>query len=272
MRSRVEPLRGATPAKRGMKELVTALASRRHAAFARAKRAVASPRCRSLLLDTLQWVEDGDWVRQSPHSGRQPSHSSPQIYSRRKKLRELDARQRHKLRIAVKKLRYAGDFFGGLFSGHKAKKRLSAYEDSLKELQDHLGALNDIQVHQKMVPELASGKQSTNCRERVFAAGVVSGKKKKIGVLVLGAALAFGTSTGAWAQGGGAGGGAGGAGGGAAGTGAGGNSAGSSVGERGAPNAPSRNLNPSNPNTVPQSNETPVSPGTPGTSSGNSTH
>jgi hypothetical protein len=51
--------------------------------------------------------------------------------------------------------------------------------------------------------------------------------KKKIGILVLGAALAFGMSTGAWAQGGGAGGGAGGAGGGAAGTGAGGNSAGS---------------------------------------------
>jgi len=49
------------------------------------------------------------------------------------------------------------------------------------------------------------------------------------------------------------------------------NSAGSSVGERGAPNAPSPNLNPSNPNTVPQSNETPVSPGTPGTSPGNST-
>ena len=59
--------------------------------------------------------------------------------------------------------------------------------------------------------------------------------KKKMGVLVLGAALAFGTSTGAWAQGGGAGGGAGGAGGVAAGTGAGGNSAGSSVGGRGAP-------------------------------------
>ena len=50
--------------------------------------------------------------------------------------------------------------------------------------------------------------------------------KKKIGGLVLGAALAFSMSTGAWAQGGGAGGGAGGAGGGAAGTGAGGNSAG----------------------------------------------
>ena len=53
--------------------------------------------------------------------------------------------------------------------------------------------------------------------------------KKKIGILVLGAALAFGMSTGAWAQGGGAGGGAGGARGGAAGTGAGRNSAGSLV-------------------------------------------
>jgi triphosphatase len=187
MRSRVEPLHGATPAKRGMKELATALASRRHAAFARAKRAVASPRYRSLLLDTLQWVEDGEWVRQSPRSGRQPIQQfAADIFERRtkkavkkaKKLRELDARQRHELRIAVKKLRYAGDFFGRLFSGHKAKKRLSSYEDSLKELQDHLGVLNDIQVHQKMVPELASGKQSTNRRERVFAAGVVSGREE----------------------------------------------------------------------------------------------
>ena len=65
-----------------------------------------------------------------------------------KKLRELDPRQRHKLRIAVKKLRYAGDFFGRLFRDRKAKKRLSAFQASLKILQDRLGALNDIQVHQ----------------------------------------------------------------------------------------------------------------------------
>jgi hypothetical protein len=77
--------------------------------------------------------------------------------------------------------------------------------------------------------------------------------KRKIGVLGLSAALVFGT-VGAWAQGGGAGGAA-------AGAGAGG-STGSSVGGRGVPNAPSPNLNPSSPNTVPQSNETPVSPGT----------
>ena len=95
-----------------------------------------------------------------------------------KKLRELDARQRHKLRIAVKKLRYAGEFFGCLFPGHKAKKRLSAFQGSLEDLQDHLGALNDIQVHQKLVPKLASGKPRTKGRRCVFAAGVVSGREQ----------------------------------------------------------------------------------------------
>jgi hypothetical protein len=88
--------------------------------------------------------------------------------------------------------------------------------------------------------------------------------KKKIGVFAVGTALVFGMATGAWAQSGGAGG----AGGGAAGTGAGGNSMGSSVGGgRVTPSAP--NLNSSSPNSVPQSNETPVSPGT---SPGNGTH
>jgi hypothetical protein len=90
--------------------------------------------------------------------------------------------------------------------------------------------------------------------------------KKKIGAFALGTALVFGIATGAWAQGGGAGG----AGGGAAGTGAGGNSMGSSVGGgRVTPSTP--NLNSLNPNSVPQANETPVSPGTQGTSPGNGT-
>ena len=78
--------------------------------------------------------------------------------------------------------------------------------------------------------------------------------KKQIGVLVLSGALAFGMACSAWAQGGGAGG----AGGGAAGT---GTTGATGVGGRGTTSAPSPNANPSNPNTVPQSNETPVSPG-----------
>jgi hypothetical protein len=89
--------------------------------------------------------------------------------------------------------------------------------------------------------------------------------KKKIGVFALGAALVFGVATGAWAQSSGAGG----AGGGAPGAGAVGNTMGGSVGGRVTPSAP--NLNASSPNSVPQSNETPVSPGTQGTGSGSGT-
>jgi triphosphatase len=43
-----------------------------------------------------------------------------------RKLHELDTQQRHKLRIAIKKLRYGSDFFGHLLVGHKTRKRLSS--------------------------------------------------------------------------------------------------------------------------------------------------
>jgi hypothetical protein len=81
--------------------------------------------------------------------------------------------------------------------------------------------------------------------------------KRKIGVLALAATLILSTAAYAFAQAGGAGGGTGGSpGGSAAGTGATGNSSG--VGGRGTTTAPSPNLNPSNPSSVPQSNEKPA--------------
>ena len=46
------------------------------------------------------------------------------ITKKAKRIRELDSQQRHRLRIAVKKLRYASDFFGHLFASRRAKKRL----------------------------------------------------------------------------------------------------------------------------------------------------
>jgi CHAD domain-containing protein len=183
----VEPLRRAAPVKRGMRELESALASRRATAFAEAKAAVESPRYRSLLLDTLQWLEVGDWAKRSRRYGDQPIEwSAADIFARRtkkatkkaKRLHELDARQCHKLRIAMKNLRYAGDFFGHLFAGRKAKKRLSSFQACAESLQDHLGALNDITVQQKLVSKLAAGKSHARALARVFAAGVVSGSEQ----------------------------------------------------------------------------------------------
>ena len=185
LKTKIEPLRCAAPL--GMNELVAALASHRHTAFVRAKAAIASSRYRFLLLDTLQWLENGDWGQRSHRKAQRLierfaadilARRTKKVMKKAKKLRELNARQRHKLRIAVKKLRYAVDFFGWLFPGHKAKKRLSTFQGSLKNLQGHLGALNDIQVHQKLVLMLASAKPRTEDRQRAYAAGVVSRREQ----------------------------------------------------------------------------------------------
>ena len=135
----------------------------------------------------MQWLEVGDWARRSHHFRNQPiERFAADILARRtknatkkaKRLRELDTRQRHKLRIAVKKLRYASDFFRRLFAGRKAKKRLSGFKACLTDLQDHLGALNDIAVHQKLGPKLVAGKSNTKVRARAFAARIVSDREQ----------------------------------------------------------------------------------------------
>jgi triphosphatase len=188
VRNEIEPLRKAGPAKRGMKELAVTFASKRDAAFGKAKDAVESPRYRSLLLEELRWLEDGDWVGRSHdhHGDQRIEHFATDILARRtkkamkkaKKLRALGARRRHKLRIAIKKLRYASDFFENLFPGHKRKKRFSVFKDRLKALQDRLGALNDIAVQQKMATRVAAGATGKKPSARAFAAGVVSGREQ----------------------------------------------------------------------------------------------
>ena len=59
-------------------------------------------------------------------------------------LRALDVKKRHKLRIRAKNLRYAVEFFAGVFPGEKNAARREAALTALKELQDQLGALNDL--------------------------------------------------------------------------------------------------------------------------------
>ena len=188
VRNEIEPLRGAAPARRGMKELAGGLTLRRDAAFGKARAAVESRRYRSLLLDTLQWLETGDWAKRARYYKHRPiERFAADIFARRtkkamkkaKRIRQLDSQQRHKLRIAVKKLRYAGDFFGHLFASRTAKKRLPVFKARLTDLQDRLGALNDIQVHQKLAPKLAAGKpRAKAARAQAFAVGVVSGREQ----------------------------------------------------------------------------------------------
>lgn len=71
-----------------------------------------------------------------------------------KKIRKLDPVELHRLRIRVKKLRYATEFVGSLWPGRRTKRYLSA----LKDLQQVLGALHDATVAEKLVAHLKTAR------------------------------------------------------------------------------------------------------------------
>jgi CHAD domain-containing protein len=62
-----------------------------------------------------------------------------------------NAERRHRLRIRMKRLRYACDFFAPSFPGAAARP----YLKRLGALQDILGDLNDIAVARRLLAELA---------------------------------------------------------------------------------------------------------------------
>jgi len=185
----IKPLRRTLPGKRGLEALQSDLDARRTDAFAHARHAVESARYRTLVLDTLGWIEGGEWTttgdelikarrrRNAADFAREElTRRLKKVSKKAGRLGKLDARRRHKLRIGIKKLRYAGDFFAALFTGRKAPRRLRRFGRELKRLQDGLGALNDIAVHEKLAGRYV-GRPGRR-RQRIFAIGVVSGREQ----------------------------------------------------------------------------------------------
>jgi CHAD domain-containing protein len=91
-------------------------------------------------------------------------------------LAQLDERSRHKLRIQTKKLRYATEFFSSLFASKRVVKRRHQFLPALERLQDALGDLNDIAVHEKRITAIGIRRPQAN-PSRVFAAGLLAGRE-----------------------------------------------------------------------------------------------
>jgi CHAD domain-containing protein len=64
-----------------------------------------------------------------------------------RRVHELDPPQIHRLRIRIKKLRYATDFFGGLWPNPRTAHYLAA----LKDLQEALGEFHDTIVADELI-------------------------------------------------------------------------------------------------------------------------
>jgi triphosphatase len=81
---------------------------------------------------------------------------------------ELTLKQRHEVRIRIKKLRYTIDVLGSLF----AKDEVAKFAQRLKPLQDDLGHANDVSVASELLADL---RVSENPAVIGRAAGVVLG-------------------------------------------------------------------------------------------------
>ena len=132
---------------------------KRSAARRRARLAAASPRLQALLLRALRWLNDGPWKARAHKAAGSLNVFASEALERlhRKALEQAqeidwtDAGQRHRLRIRMKRLRYACDFFAASFAGTAARP----YIKRLAALQDILGDLNDIAVARRLLAELA---------------------------------------------------------------------------------------------------------------------
>jgi triphosphatase len=187
LNTKVHRLASAQPPISGFSELTSELVYRRDLAADAAKSAISSPRYRLLIFNVLEWIEDGRWLKQlsirgdqrtQPHAVHLFNRRTKKAKQRLKNVRRLNDHDRHKLRIAIKKLRYTVYFFESLFVNSASAKALSHYKDHLQSLQDNLGALNDVAVHQKLLTKLGTDGDEARSRLVYFAAGAVVGSER----------------------------------------------------------------------------------------------
>jgi triphosphatase len=173
--------RGALDAD-GQAALLARLEAARGKAYAAARKALAGDRYRALLLETAAWLEAGPWLRApvSPHRDEAIEVFAGRVMDRRLKailkkgaaLAALSPPDRHKLRIAVKKLRYDADACAVLY-GHE--KRARRFIGAVKTLQDTLGQLNDLAAGGVLAATLVRGGPRDGQSTAAFAAGEIVG-------------------------------------------------------------------------------------------------
>ena len=89
------------------------------------------------------------------------------LRKRGKHLARLSAHERHSVRIDLKKLRYAAEFFGELF---EPRQRVRAFNHAAAALQDVLGTLNDMTTAEDL-----AGRLCGDSPEAAKALGIVLG-------------------------------------------------------------------------------------------------
>lgn len=152
MTDTLPPIEARFRARPGLRALRARCTRLRRRAGANARRAVRSSRYRRLTRTLSAWLASEGWLTRLDNSARAAlqapvgDHARAVLEARYRRVRkrgrgldELSAAELHRLRIAIKKFRYAADFFSGLYRGKPVREALRR----LSRMQDILGAMND---------------------------------------------------------------------------------------------------------------------------------
>jgi len=157
----VRTARAALPGASEFERLAVVAERRRRTAHDAVTKAISSTHYTQIALEVLRWFESDNWCSEDAQALRQPIETvAPllldrcygQVDKRARNFAEQSAKKRHKLRIALKKLRYAAELLAPLYDAGATKQ----FTQRLKRLQDDLGDANDVRVGRDIVRDLAA--------------------------------------------------------------------------------------------------------------------
>ena len=173
-------IEAALPGLDGFADLRRLADAKRSAGYEAARAAISDQRTSRFVLALGGWIEARGW-RGDVSAGTLGALAAPvidfangtlaalhaKVLKRGRHFDAMTAEGRHRLRIAVKKLRYASDFLMPLYGSRKAAKRFGA---ELAHIQEQLGLYNDMATTRTIVAGLAG-----EAAGRSPAAGAVIG-------------------------------------------------------------------------------------------------
>ena len=139
------------------KALVSSATQQRMYATTQARALAGSAAFRETQSHVRAWLEKDPWRASAKPMQAILGYASDSLDRAQRQLRKRardidwrDRRERHRVRIALKRLRYACDFFADCFPGRPVRPFLAR----LSELQDTLGELNDLSVAHTLLGEV----------------------------------------------------------------------------------------------------------------------
>ncbi len=166
------PVMHGAPDAPGLSRLATRAEDRARTVGEDVQRLIRGKRFNLFLVDLLLLAEgepalagDGDTAL-GPVAGALLTKRHRKVLKAGRAFHRLSNPERHNVRIALKKLRYASDFFQALH----ARKRVRPWLAAMSELQDMLGRLNDATVAAQIADRIAADDP-----EAALGAAVIAG-------------------------------------------------------------------------------------------------